>query len=117
MGLHSFGGITRHLQEIQQATVLWLEWEAVQSEGDEAKTDLFLIDLAEREIGTPEQPEALYTLRRFRRFGIPPMIFSGSLYNQPHIWLQELNAAIEGELDYQTIQLANARLKAVSDGD
>jgi hypothetical protein len=72
---------------------------------------LFLIDLAERGLGTPEQPEPLTTLRRLRRFNFSVLLYSGGMANQPHIWLAELHSAVDGEIEYERIQAANLKLK------
>lgn len=72
---------------------------------------MFLIDLAEREIGTPEQPEPLTTLRKLRRFNFTSLYYSGGYSNQPHIWLAEIHAAIDGEIEYENIRIANLKLR------
>jgi hypothetical protein len=89
---------------------LWLEYEEVQTK-PQIDQDLFLIDLAERGIGTPEQPEPLTTLRKLRRFNFSSLYYSGGLSNQPHIWLDEINAAIDGEIEHERITLINLKLK------
>jgi len=80
---------------------------------------MFLIDLAERGIGTPEQPEPLTNLRMLRRFNFAVLYNSGGYVNQPHIWMAEVHAAIDGEIEYEKIYAANLKLKleAEKNGD
>ncbi len=72
--------------------------------------DAFLLDLAQKGVGRPEQPEALSLLRQTRRFG--HLYFEGGLANQPYITMLELNTVIEAEIEDMARKIANERLRA-----
>jgi hypothetical protein len=101
------GGIKSHLDKLREAVVVWLDYEAEVDEEDEEKVKL-RYQLENKEL--PKQPEALGTLRLLRRFNFTHLYYSGGISNQPYIWWQEINAAIEGEYDYEKMKIAQARL-------
>lgn len=113
MGLLAPGGITRHLEDLKNAVLRWLEHEDKQG-GEEGTTeydeDLLLhLALENEEVAEPEQPEALSWLRRMRRLNLP--MFDGGLYNQPYLFQLELDTVIEAEIEHQNILAANLRTK------
>jgi len=113
VGLLAPGGITRHLEDLKNAVLRWLEHEDKQG-GEEGTTeydeDLLLhLALENEEVAEPEQPEALSWLRRMRRLNLP--MFDGGLYNQPYLFQLELDTVIEAEIEHQNILAANLRTK------
>lgn len=105
MGLRQPGGIARHLVEVRDATLAYLEVEQQQAGRDTSL--LSGLELAESE--PPEQPEPLSVLRQMRRLNLP--LWSGGLDDQPWIFTQELHTVIDAELDFQERQALNLKLQ------
>ncbi len=57
----------------------------------------------------PEQPEVLSILRQARRFNIP--VFNGSFHDWPYHATQEMNAAIEAEIEHKNLLALNVKAR------
>jgi hypothetical protein len=93
------GGIDSHLEKLQEATLLWLEYE------DKGETDEMLLHLALEDAEKPEMPEGLAFLRESRRFGLP--VWDGTLFDMPSIFRQELNTIMNAETEYMVMKAKN----------
>lgn len=95
---------------MKQATLQWLqhedEWETLDESSKESK-ELYWAEVPDER---PIQPEPLTIRRSLQRLGLP--YYVGSYINQPYILSLELNAVIDAELEYEHLQLINAKLMA-----
>ncbi len=91
------GKLDSHLSALFHAVERWLEWEDLKTDGERED---YLFALADDGEEAPEPPEPLSNLRRLRRFNFAHLVYSGGLYNQPHIYMREIHTCIEAEYVY-----------------
>ena len=83
----------------------WLDYREAKSRGENEALDY----LTSLDGVIPEQPEQYVTLKRLRRS--ETQVFSGGLYNQPHLFMMEMSAVENGEALHNQRILANQRLR------
>lgn len=93
---------------MHEATLAYLEYEQQKAEQGRDNALLPGFDLSGPDPEPPDQPEPLSTLRQMRRLNLP--LFSGGLDDQPWIFLQEINAVMDAELDFQARLAVNLKL-------
>lgn len=115
------GGIEANLAAIRQAVLDWLTYVKEQvgaptlsgdDEYEAGDEENHIARLVSEDPDMPKLPEIYELVLESRRFGLP-IIKVDSYFDLPELYRREINAVIDAEAEFNTIELINKRLKAL----